>query len=223
MGGGTSSPRFGLEKNIYLVVLLLGITPMDATSIIEKLEKELERAHSFNKVFSKRFSKNPSKAIREGLARTARITKRFSRFFRSQDFGKLDDFFFSRKTLLPGAKEYWFINLVSTSGDRTQLILTFGSSDLKTKVNKQVAPEGKVAAVGWLYSGKKKVFLEKSISLESKKGLLKTSEFEFRGAYPSFGLTAGEGTRIRFSKPRHGISFETLNHFVSSLGVGILN
>lgn len=102
-------------------------------------------------------------------------------------------------------------------------MLTYGSSDLKTKVNRQTAAGEKVAAIGWLFRKKRKVFLEKALKLENGKDFLKTSEFEFHGSYPSYELKIGKKTKIRFSKPKRGIPYEEQDFFVSAVGVGILN
>lgn len=172
----------------------------------------------------KDFASDQQAVLRGGIARTVQIAGFFERMLKSNDFGRLDDFFFSRETLPPGGKEYWFIVLVSTTGDRAQFVLTFGRSDSKTMVNDEAAGGGKVAAVGWLYSaGRKRVFLEKSAPLACRKGLLKARGFEFSGAYPDFKLSAGRGTRVKLSKPKRGVSYEAQKGSVSNFGIGMLN
>ncbi len=135
---------------------------MKASDIIGKLKSELQAANALGKGFSKKHQTS----IRSGISRTARIANSFVKMLKAQDFGGLDDFFFSREELVPGGKEYWFFDVVSTKGDKTLFVLAFGSSDSKALVNSQKAKVGDVSAVGWFYSNEKKVFLDKSISLE---------------------------------------------------------
>jgi hypothetical protein len=142
---------------------------------------------------------------------------------RAQDFGGLDDFFFRREKLIPGGKEYWFMDVVSTQGDRAQLVLTFGCSDVKASVNSHEAKGGDVAAVGWFYSDRKRIFLDRSLALESSRGMLKTRAFTFSGAYPSYDLFVDSRTRLHFSKPRKGIVYEAHPCSAQDLGVGLLN
>ena len=168
------------------------------------------------------FSREPQRIFFNGMARARQIAAFFSRVLKKRNFGRLDDFFFRRERLPPGGKEYWFIYAASTQGDKKQLVLTFGRSDAKTTVNSRVADAQNVAAVGWLYSGKKKVFLEKSLPLECEKGSLKAGAFSFTGAYPSYELAIGNKTRIRFSKPKKGGAYEAQAASPSTLGVGLL-
>ena len=192
---------------------------MKTPDIMSLLESELRAANAIGKGFSK----EPEKLLRSGLARTAMISKSFARMLKAQDFGGLDDFFFAREDLVPGGKEYWFIDVVSTRGDRTQLVLTFGRSDAKAVVNRSAAEAGRVAAVGWFYSGKKKVFLDSSVELECKKGTLKSDAFTFSGAYPSYDLVVGSKTKLHFSKQKKGIAYDAQPCTAGNLGVGLLS
>ena len=192
---------------------------MKASTLIRKLESDLEAANAYGKDFSK----DPQKVLRKGLARTIRISKSFARMLRRRDFDGLDEFFFARENLVPGGKEYWFFDVVSTRGDRTQLVLTFGRSDAKASVNRHDADKGKVAVVGWFYSGRRKVFLDCSLALQNCPGALRTDAFTFSGRYPSYELVVDKKTRIRFSKPRNGVAYEGQPASIDSLGVGMLN
>ena len=197
----------------------LGGLLVEISVLLGKLEAELESAN----IYGRGVSKGPRKLLAKSLASVSKLSKYLPRVSKRTNFAKLDEFFFSRAALLPGGKEYWFIDVVSTEGDKTQLVLTFGSSYFKTRVNGQAAQGGKVAAVGWFHSGKKKVFVEKSLFLQSGKGVLKTDAFTLRGAYPSYELVAGKGTAIKFSKPERGVPYEALAASAGTLGFGMFN
>ncbi len=187
--------------------------------LLEELAAELDSINAYGKGFSK----GPGRVLAKNLERAARLAKPFPRVLRQRNLAKLDDFFFGRQALPPGGKEYWFIDLASTTGDKAQLVLTFGSSHFKTRVNGQDAQNEKVAAVGWYHSGKRKVFLEKSLLLETGKGVLKTDAFTFRGAYPSYDLVAGKAAAIKFSKPARGLPYEALAISVGALEFKMYN
>jgi hypothetical protein len=161
--------------------------------------------------------------LRAGIAKTVRVAKTLTKMLKAQDFGGLDDFFFRREELIPGGKEYWFIDVVSTQGDKAQLVLTFGCSDASATVNGQEATAGNVAAVGWFYSNKKKVFLDKSVPLQSSKGLLKTDAFIFSGKYPSYDLVVDKRTHLHFTKQKKGVAYEAHPCTAKDLGIGLLN
>ncbi|MBI3588606.1 hypothetical protein HY095_05405 [Candidatus Micrarchaeota archaeon] len=161
------------------------------------------------------------KALGKGLVRRAGLAKFFSSISPARRFRNPDGFFFKAASLPAGGKEYWFINIVSTQGGNSQLVLTFGRSDGKTTVNGKAAHGDRVATVGWLYSGGKKVFLEKSLRLQCAKGLLKTDSFSFRGAYPTYELVAGNN-KLRLSKPERGVPYEAVSATVGALGIGML-
>jgi len=210
---------------------------MKSNDIVLRLESELKNANAFGKDFSKapqrmlrsgiasttRIAKAPQRMIRSGIAQTSHIARTFAKMLKAQDFGGLDDFFFAREQLIPGGKEYWFIDVVSTQGDKAQLVLTFGCSDAKATVNRHKTSGRDVAAVGWFYSNKKKVFLDKTVPLESSKGMLKTEAFTFSGKYPSYDLVVDKKTRLHFTKPRQGIVYEAHPCTAKDLGVGLLN
>jgi len=210
---------------------------MKSNDIVRRFESELRNANEFGKGFSRapqkmlrsgfastaRIAKQPQKIIQSGIASTAKIAKAFAKMLKTRDFGGLDEFFFGSEDMVPGAKEYWFIDVVSTQGDKAQLVLTFGRSDAKAKVNAHEAKGGDVAAVGWFYSNRKVVFLDKSLPLESGPGILKTSAFTFSGTYPSYDLVVDKKTRIHFTKPRKGIVYEAHPCTAKDLGVGLLN
>ena len=192
---------------------------MNSKALIAILQNELERADDYGRFISK----HPERALREGLSRTAGIAKRFAKILRKRDYAGLDEFFFSRESMPIGGKEYWFLELVSTAGDKKQLILTFGSSDLNTRVNGKAAIGGTVAVVGWLYSDRRKVFLEKSCRLYCEKGSLKTNDFSFTGKYPNYELAIGKETHVKFSKSQRGAAYEKAMTFAGTLGVGMQN
>jgi hypothetical protein len=192
---------------------------MTPTDMLDLLSSELKNANAFGKGLYK----NPEKMLRSGFSKTARIAKSLAKMLKAQDFGGLDDFFFRREELVPGGKEYWFIDVVSTQGDKAQLVLTFGCSDAKASVNSHETAAGTVAAVGWFYSDKKKVFLDKSVVLDSAKGLLQTSAFTFSGKYPSYDLVVDRKTHLHFTKQKKGIAYEAHPCTAKDLGVGLLN
>jgi len=192
---------------------------MRSNDIIRRLESELRSANALGKGLYE----DPQRIVRSGLARTAKVARSLSRMLKAQDFGGLDDFFFAREELVPGGKEYWFIDVVSTQGDKAQLVLTFGCSDAKATVNSREAKSGTVAAVGWFYSNKKKVFLDRPVVLESSKGTLKTDSFAFTGAYPSYDLVVDKKTRLHFTKQKEGVAYEAHPCTAKDLGVGLLN
>jgi len=192
---------------------------MRSNDIIRGLESELKAAGAIGKGLYK----DPQRMMRSGIARTASVAKSIARMLKAQDFGGLDDFFFKREELIPGGKEYWFIDVVSTRGDKAQLVLTFGCSDAKAIVNSHEAQGRDVAAVGWFYSDRKKVFLDKSVALESSKGMLKTEAFTFFGKYPSYDLVVDKKTRLHFTKPKTGVVYEAHPCTAKDLGVGLLN
>ncbi|OIO38392.1 MAG: hypothetical protein AUJ71_03095 [Candidatus Omnitrophica bacterium CG1_02_49_16] len=191
---------------------------MGRSLLIEKIESEFKHASGLDRGIS--FARKMQLKI--GLARTAQIARYYARMLRQHEFGTLDDFLFGRETLPPGGKEYWFFDVVSTSGDKTQLVLTFGCSDAKTLVNAHAAQAGNVAAVGWFFCGKKKVFLEKSLPLQTSKAGLKTGSFEFKGAFPSYELAVGRKTRLKLSKPRNGLVYNASPISAKNLGIGML-
>lgn len=192
---------------------------MKTPNILKTIALELKAA---NRVGAD-FSNEQQALLRSGISRTKHIARTFAKMLKAQDFGGLDDFFFGREELIPGAKEYWFIDVVSTRGDKAQLVLTFGCSDAKASVNSREAKAGTVAAVGWFYSDKKKVFLDKPVVLESSKGVFKTEAFTFRGAYPSYDLVVDKKTRLHFTKPKSGVAYEAHPCTAKDLGVGLLN
>jgi len=210
---------------------------MKSNDIVRRFETGLKNANAIGEGFSKeqqrmlrsgiasttRIAKAPQRMLRSGIATTKNIARTFAKMLKAQDFGGLDDFFFGREALIPGGKEYWFIDVVSTQGDKAQLVLTFGCSDAKASVNRHEAFGGDVAAVGWFYSSSKKVFLDKSVALQSSKGLLKTEAFTFFGKYPSYDLVVDGKTRLHFTKPRQGIVYEAHPCTAKDLGVGLLN
>ncbi len=189
------------------------------SSIVRRLGANLELA-SF---YSKGVVKGQGKRLLKALSSAAKKARFFQIVTGRWKVARLDEFLFSKTPLGPGGKEYWFIQVASTSGDKTQLVLTFGRSFFGAWVNGRAGHGGKVAAVGWYFSGKKKVFVEDSVPLEAQKGSLKTRSFEFRGAFPHYELSAGRGTQLRFSKPASGVPFEALDASANSLGLGMLN
>ena len=192
---------------------------MRTNDVVRRLESELKNANAIGKGFYKA----PQKMLRSGVAKTAQVAKTLAKMLKAQDFGGLDDFFFGREALIPGGKEYWFIDVVSTKGDKTQLVLAFGCSNANATVNSHTAKGGEVAAVGWFYSNKKKVFLDKSVRLESSKGMLETKAFTFSGTYPSYDLVVDKKTQLHFTKPKKGIVYEARPCTAKNLGVGLLN
>jgi len=162
---------------------------------------------------------------KQGL-RAKKAIKRFeslARLLKKRDYKKVDEFFFSREELPFSGKEYWFMNFVSNKGDKTQLVLTFGRSELPMSINERVDLNGSVAAVGWLYNGKKKVLWDKAMKLTQEKRGLKTKEFSFTGSYPAYELQIGKNTLLKMKKRRKGAGYEITNTFVRSLGVGLIN
>lgn len=192
---------------------------MKTSDIIRGLESELKAANAIGKGLYK----DPQGMLRFGLARTTSVAKSLAKMLKAQDFGGLDDFFFAREELIPGGKEYWFIDVVSTQGDKAQLVLTFGCSDAKATVNSREAKAGTVAAVGWFYSDRKKVFLDRPVVLESSKGLLAAGAFTFSGKYPSYDLVVDKRTRLHFTKQKKGVAYEAHPCTAQDLGVGLLN
>ncbi len=191
---------------------------VELSALLGKLDAEFELAS----VYGTNISKGPAKLLAKSVARAEKLAHFFTPAYGRRDLKRLDEFFFSREAMAPGAKEYWFIDVTSTKGDRTQLVLTFGSSYFKTAVNGRAARGKKVAAVGWLYSGKKRVFLEKSLFLESARGVLKTEAFSLTGAFPSYELVAGKAVAIKFSKPARGAPYDAKSASVGPLGLGML-
>ncbi|OIO26962.1 hypothetical protein AUJ14_00650 [Candidatus Micrarchaeota archaeon CG1_02_55_22] len=191
---------------------------MERYLLNKKIESEIKHASGLDEGIS--FARKMQMKI--GLTRTAQIARYYSRMLKQNEFGKLDDFFFSREILPPGGKEYWFFDVVSTSGDKTQLVLTFGRSDTKALVNKHAAQAGNVAAVGWFFCEKKKVFLEKSLHLQTSKTGLKTESFEFKGAFPTYELTVGRNIKLKLSKPKNGITYKASPVSAKNLGIGML-
>jgi len=192
---------------------------MKSNDIVLRLESELKNANAIGKGFYK----DPQRMLRFGLSKTAHVARALTKMLKAQDFGGLDDFFFAREELIPGGKEYWFIDVVSTQGDKAQLVLTFGCSDAKASVNSHETKGGDVAAVGWFYSKSKKVFLDKTVPLESSKGMLKTEAFTFSGKYPSYDLVVDKKTHLHFTKQKKGVAYEAHPCTAKDLGVGLLN
>ncbi len=192
---------------------------MKISSLVRKLGSNLESA-SF---YSKGVVKGPGKLLLNSLSSAAKKARLFQIVTDRREATRLDEFLFSQVPLAPGGKEYWFIQIASTSGDKTQLVLTFGRSFFDAWVNGRAGHGGKVAAVGWYYSGKKNVFVEESVALEATKNSLKARSFELTGAFPHYELSAGNGTRLKLSTPKSGVPFEALDASANSLGLGMYN
>lgn len=139
--------------------------------------------------------------------------------FKRKDYANQDDFFFTIEDLPYLGKEYWFMHFVVPGSDE-QVVITAGRSQEAVQVNRSKVREnaGSIsgaespgiadcAAVCWMYSGKKEVFIDSSGVV----GLKKTNtghrlffrkgrnEMSIKGAYPDFDIELRSGNKPVFS------------------------
>lgn len=155
-------------------------------------------------------------ALRSRLDSAARL------FAKRGDKG-VDEFFFSQEELPLTGKEYWFLDFVSTKGDRKQLILTFGRSEAETRVNHKRVRSGKHAAVAWAFTNKKRALFDEVTEVSVEKGSIKSGKFCLSGAFPKYELCVGKRTRLKLSAPKRGLAREKLSFFLRGLGLGLAN
>ncbi|MFA4946378.1 MAG: hypothetical protein WC607_02440 [Candidatus Micrarchaeia archaeon] len=155
-------------------------------------------------------------ALRSRLDSTARLfTKRGDK--------SVDEFFFSQESLPLTGKEYWFLDFVSTKGDRKQLILTFGRSEAETRVNGKRVCCGKHAAVAWAFVDAKRKLFDEVAEVSVKPGSISSKKFCFSGAFPHYELHVGKRTHLQLTAAKRGRAREKLSFFVRGLGLGLAN
>jgi len=149
--------------------------------------------------------------------------------------------------LPPLGKEYWFLHF-SAPPEKSQVILTLGRSAEAVRVNSSplegVMEKGgkgsiRCAAVGWLYSGSKRVLMDSHADVTIQKGRKESaleakgrdSRVEVRGTYPNFDVSFSKGgTEIFAAKafaPKSGLPYEMLyildNPLVPKLSTVLVN
>ncbi|MCI0503260.1 hypothetical protein L0Y65_00955 [Candidatus Micrarchaeota archaeon] len=149
---------------------------------------------------------------RSASALTERM-RAMKRLLEGREYPHPDSFFFAIEDLPYMGKEYWFLHFVVPGSDE-QVVITAGRSQEPVKVNKtkvrDVAPkaagdkDAKVvdcAAVCWMYSGKKEVFIDAGGQVglsgkgESQRIFFRNAqnEMSMSGAYPQFDIVLKKG------------------------------
>lgn len=187
------------------------------------MKKSLARELDLTRRYLNGLTSQETRLIEGKLSSAVKHFKGIPRLLKKRDYSHVDDFFFMNEDLPFPGKEYWFMNFVSTQGDKKQLVLTFGSAAVNTRVNDKLVSSGKLAVVGWLYSNKKKSLFNKLSKVTIEPGKIDCNEFSFTGEYPNYELRVGKRTHFKLTKRSRGPPFEINNEFVRGIGIGLVN
>ncbi len=187
------------------------------------LSKQLARELRFTRSKLKGLTRAERNAFEERVAALYGRLDSAARLFAKRGDKGVDEFFYSQEDLPLTGKEYWFLDFVSTKGDKKQLILTFGRSEAETKVNGKRVRKGKYAAVAWAFTNKKRVLFDEVTGVEVKEGSINSKRFRLSGAFPKYEVRVGKRTRLRLTAPKQGRAKEKISFFIRGLGLGLAN
>ncbi len=211
----------------------------------ELFERELESMKKQFNALEKTQRENIEKNVEDFKNRVSSLARLLQK---PKEFSKADEMLFSFEELPVFGKEYWFLSFAPTAADSlSQLVLTFGRATGEVIVNRKPVREAIAAgtekecmAIGWRYSGEKKVFASgvqkvraiQAAGNEGKNAIQSSSKnfsFSLSGNYPSYEIQCtGESGKTFFKAkmirpPAGETPFEFASLFKGVFGFQLLN